>query len=227
MQGRFSEAEMLTLQRVGNNRLFEDGNVRTLHGLGLLSHIYVLDPQRVFEAEKLHLWILRYHESRLGTSHIETISARQNLAFLYFRYHRFKEAEKQQHQVLNMRRIIFGIDHHATLVSLVFLGRIYYNLMQFSKSEQLLSQSLRQLKCMFPPENPHVQGTMLSLAITHRAQGQYMCWKRLMLELVEISKNSSGDEDPHTLAYVAHLEEGETFFQTEAEIIPELEGGLQ
>jgi eukaryotic-like serine/threonine-protein kinase len=110
---------------------------------------------------------------RLGPTHPDTLTTKNNLASLYMHLGKWELADPLLHEVLQAQLAQLGPDHPKTLISKSNLASLYNRQRHFEKAEQLFKQVLESQTAKLGADHPDTLGTMSNLAILYQEQGKF------------------------------------------------------
>ncbi|KAJ6477782.1 hypothetical protein C8R45DRAFT_364985 [Mycena sanguinolenta] len=150
-------------------------------------------------AIKLDTITLEKQMKILGTDHLDTLAAMENLANTYGRSGLFEQAKKLEIHVLEKRRELLDNDHSDTLSAMNNLAITYQHLGQFEQAKELKIVVLEKQRKFFGENHRNTIAAMSSLANTYDKLGKFEEAAKLKVAAVGKLRNLLGDDHLDTL----------------------------
>jgi eukaryotic-like serine/threonine-protein kinase len=140
--------------------------------------------------------------SVLGPRDIETMHARQRLAWTLFQQGRFTEAESQQRSLIEIERRVLGPEDEQTIGTMGDLATTLSEERQLPEAEKLQREVLEIQKKVLGPEAPYTLASMDNLAATLLYEGRAEEAEKLERQTLEIQRRAHGVENLTTIHYM-------------------------
>jgi eukaryotic-like serine/threonine-protein kinase len=138
----------------------------------------------------------------LGPQNIETMHARQRLAWTLFQQGRFAEAESQQRSLIEVERRVLGPEDEQTIGTMGDLATTLSEERQLPEAEKLQRDVLEIQKKVLGPEAPYTLASMDNLAATLLYEGRAEEAEKLERQTLEIQRRVHGVENLTTIHYM-------------------------
>ena len=148
-------------------------------------------------AEKYALLSLQKRAKLLGSVHLDTLSAKCNLALVYQNKGMWDEAENLQLEVLREREISLGSDHPDTLTSMLCIAMIYNKQGKFSDAQKLQMQVVEVQKAKHGLNRMDTVMAIAKLASIYQIIGRWADAAILQNKVVEARRVNEGDREDH------------------------------
>ena len=109
---------------------------------------------------------------QFGPRHPDTLTSKNNLAFVLNRQGRYAEAEPLYHETLQLRREVLGPRHPDTLTSMNNLAAVLNRQRRYAEAEPLFRETLQLLREVLGSLHPYTRTTQLNLTTNLAAQGK-------------------------------------------------------
>ena len=149
-------------------------------------------------AKLFHEFCLKIAERVLGGEHLNTLTARNNLAEILRDLGDLGGARKLHEQAVEIQERVQGVEHHLTLVSRNNLASVLYALGDFTGARKLHEQTLEIQERVRGGEHPETLASKNNLAQTLRALGDLVSARKLHEQILEIRERMWGGEHPDT-----------------------------
>ena len=116
---------------------------------------------------------LKLSERELGTDHLTTATALNELAVVYVALGRYDEAEPVYKRSLAIREESLGPDDPDVALSLNNLAQLYRAQRRYTEAEPLYKRALEIEEKALSPEDPDVATTLDTLAGLYHLQGRF------------------------------------------------------
>ena len=141
----------------------------------------------------------------LGADHLETLSAVNQLANLYWYQDRFAEAEPLYLDVVERRKRVVGDEHADTLKANFDLASLFGRQNRWSEAEQLQRKTLAIQERVLGGDHPDTVASRSNLAGYLRGQHRYADAVVISVEVVEAKRRLLGEDHPSTLVSMGNL----------------------
>jgi len=192
--GHYEEAITLLKERVKySEQLFGDEHPRTGYAYMQLGSAY----QRASQTRKAHKYLrsaFQIYENKKGSAFRLTNLARFKLAKIFRAQGEYDKAER----ILRKAYTDFATkkinqEHQLALHLMSYLGRVLMEQGRFVEAEQLLKESIEGKKEVLGIDSDKTVQTMLTLAQIYLEQKKSKQAEKLMLEIIQVSKNLSDE----------------------------------
>lgn len=141
----------------------------------------------------------------LGADHLETLSAVNQLANLYWYQDRFAEAEPLYLDVVQRRKRVLGQEHADTLKASFDLASLFGRQNRWNEAEQLQRETLAIQDRVLGRDHPDTLASRSNLAGYLRGQHRYADAVAISVEVFETRRRLLGDDHPSTLVSMGNL----------------------
>lgn len=144
-------------------------------------------------------------EKQFGAENADTTTARDELAQLYLRCHRFPEAEKALKEIVTLRERNYGPDDLRVAEALYNLGWFYSNMSNYAQAEPLFQRVLALDEKHLGRRHSRTALTLNSLGVLHENKGDYALAETYFLEALSIQKETIGADAATTATTLNNL----------------------
>jgi serine/threonine protein kinase/TolA-binding protein len=141
----------------------------------------------------------------LGTTHPQTLSSMDDLAWNLSREGRYNEAEKLELETLSARRRALGPEQTDTLNSMSHLAWDLGREGRYGEAEKLQREILDLRRRVLGPEHPDTLVSMTDLAVSLKRQGHFDQAEKFERQALDIQRHILGPEHPRTLTSMNNL----------------------
>lgn len=159
------------------------------------------DKKRIEEFSAIYKKML---ESR-GEEHPDTLSALNNLGYIYSETGDYKSAISLQKRAYEIRCRVIGSEHIDTITSLSNLAITYYKLGQTDEAIKLMHKVCDGQAKKLGKAHPTTIQSMINLAIVYRSTENYAACHELIEKIYALRKESLGKEHPDTISSLRDL----------------------
>ncbi len=138
----------------------------------------------------------------LGPQNIETMHAKQRLAWTLFQQGRFTEAEAQQRSLIEVERRVLGAENEQTIGTMGDLATTLSEERKLPEAEKLQRDVREIQKKALGPEAPYTLASMDNLAATLLYEGRAEEAEKLERQTLEIQRRAHGVENLTTIHYM-------------------------
>lgn len=138
----------------------------------------------------------------LGPDNVETLHAKQRLAWSLFQQGRLAQAESQQRSLIAAERRVFGPEHEVTVGTMGDLATTLSEERRLPEAEKLQRDVLEIQKRVLGREAPYTLASMDNLAATLLYEGRAEEAEKLERETLEIQRRVHGTENLTTIHYM-------------------------
>ncbi|MET8779080.1 tetratricopeptide repeat protein [Nocardia sp. NPDC004654] len=142
---------------------------------------------------------LAHHEHMLGTDHLRSLAARNNLAHVYQQASRVAEAIVLFEQTLADSERVLGTDHPGTLAIRTILGYVYQDAGRVAEAIALNEETLADSERVLGIDHPHTLVVRINLAYAYQVAGRDAEAIALFEQILADSERVLGTDHPHTL----------------------------
>ena len=146
-----------------------------------------------------HAALLEQAEGRLGPDHHDTLTARNNLAYIYRAAGRLPDALPLYKATATALERILGCDHPTTLTSRNNLARLYQDLGRLTDALPLLEASLTDRERVLGTDHPDTLTSRNNLALGYQAAGRLTDALPLLEAIPTARERLLGTDHPDTL----------------------------
>ncbi|HKH47601.1 MAG TPA: tetratricopeptide repeat protein [Thermoanaerobaculia bacterium] len=159
-----------------------------------------LNLGRLPQAEALLHNVVTFRREKLGEEHLDTLTAKNELANVYLAQARRKEAEELYHQVLESRQSQLGEEHPKTLQSMSNLATVWRDQGRWKEAEKLNNQVLEIALRVHRERHPDTLKIMNNQANLYAMQGRFQEAENLARRVLDLRREVLKENDPDTLA---------------------------
>jgi CHAT domain-containing protein len=116
---------------------------------------------------------LEIREKQLGPEHPDTVTALNNLAFVYWNMRRYQKALPLYQRVLEIHEKRLGPEHPEAAISLNNLAFVYERMGDYPKALPLYQRALEIHEKQLGPEHPDTATSLHNLAGLYESMGNY------------------------------------------------------
>ncbi|MDF1816384.1 MAG: tetratricopeptide repeat protein [Verrucomicrobiales bacterium] len=166
----------------------------TYYALGLYPRAISLQEQ-----------VLDYYLSAFGPEHLDTLTAKRNLAVFYNGMGRHDEALKLREEVLQIRRKKLGAEHPDTLSAIAHLAVSYKSAGRIGEAVKLQERVLELTRKALGREHPDSIDALANLAAYYYVSGRSDDALDMREEVLSLCRKVKGPEHPGTLTAMNNL----------------------
>jgi tetratricopeptide (TPR) repeat protein len=144
-------------------------------------------------------------EHRLGPEHLDTATALNNLALLYYAQGRYEEAPPLVKRALKIREKVLGEEHPDTSESLGTQATLLYAQGEYAEARQCQERALAICEKVLGEEHPNTASNLSSVAGLLYAQGKYAEARLLYERAQAIYDKVLGEEQLETAINLNNL----------------------
>lgn len=163
------------------------------------------DPVRLDLHENFLRRIFMGCESILGPEHPDTLSAIDQLAFIYYCMDCYELAEALYRRAMEGKENSLGLEHPDTLASIKRLAHILSEMGDYEEVEALYRKELEGHVKVFGPDHPDTLNRINKLGSLLRDRGNYSGAEALYRQALEGYEKFRGPDDPDTLDSINNL----------------------
>ena len=160
---------------------------------------------RLPQAEALLKNVVTFRREKLGEQHLDTLTAKNELANVYLAQARRKEAEELYHQVLEGRQSQLGNEHPKTLEAMSNLATVWRDQGRWKEAENLNDQVLEIALRVHRERHPNTLKMMNNQANLYAMQGRFQEAEKLARRVLDLRREVLKKNDPDTLASMTSL----------------------
>ena len=196
-------ANTTTLTGLAADALWQPGP----HGLLWRAGRSLKDAGQPHAAIDYHAALLKQAEDRLGPDHPATLTACNNLAYIYQAAGRLTDALPLLEATLTDRERLLGADHPATLTSRNNLAYAYHDAGRLTDALPLLEATLTDRERLLGPDHPQTLRSRIHLAYAYQAAGRLTDALPLLEDTAAACERVLGPDHPDTLTSRNNLAE--------------------
>ncbi|KAI8938666.1 hypothetical protein NX059_004535 [Plenodomus lindquistii] len=160
---------------------------------------YAYSKGKMSEAEQLIATSLEVRKSLLGTDHLATLAAMDEMSDIMIDGGRYKEAEPIVFQSLDLKQKVLVPDHEEIFFSLMRLGHIYDWNYRYQEAETIYKKVLENFERTRGIDNPDTIGVLNHLGNSLSRQGRYHDAEAILQTALERDKKVFGTDHQRTL----------------------------
>lgn len=189
------------------NFLHEDIDIQNL---GVIKHCLaecLLNQDRIEEAERIQLEVVKTSQELLGMNNIETLASMHNLMLTYLKQDKLSSAVELGLEIIEKLKLVHGESHPHTLMTMSLLASVYSQQGRLAEAEGLLETVLKKQLTMLPQQLgiEDLTMTMNNLAGTYAKRGKLDEAIQLWKDAIVNSEKTSRSEHPSTLIIMHNL----------------------
>jgi len=146
--------------------------------------------------------ILQIRESKLGKTHLETLTTMSNLAGVLNSQGKYAKAETMNRQTLELLEEVLGKTHLETLTTMSNLALVLNSQGKYAEAEIMNRQTLELSEEVLGKTHPETLTTMSNLALVLDRQCKYTEAETMNRQTLELSEEVLGKTHPSTLTSV-------------------------
>ncbi|MEE8468526.1 MAG: serine/threonine-protein kinase, partial [Planctomycetota bacterium] len=164
-----------------------------------------MEQGRADEAVEILEDVVRRTVAAVGTDHVDTAAAWNNLAVEYHEHGRFREAGELYERALDVQRRKLGAGSPDTLSTVRNLGFLYKATGEYEDAERLYLEALEAQEAALDPDHPDVLSTVNNLGRLYQATADQQRAEQMLRRAVEAGTRRLGALNPDTLIYRSNL----------------------